>query len=31
MLMDVAVPKDRNVVKKDAEKILKCKDLKIEI
>jgi hypothetical protein len=31
MLMDVAIPGDRNVIKKDAEKILKYKDLTIEI
>jgi len=31
MFIDVAIPGDRNVIKKDAEKILKCKDLKIEI
>jgi hypothetical protein len=27
MLMDVAVPGDRNVIKKEAEKLLKYKDL----
>ena len=27
MLIDVAVPGDRNVIKKEAEKILKYKDL----
>jgi len=27
MLIDVAIPGDRNVTKKEAEKILKCKDL----
>ena len=27
MLLDVANPRDRNVVKKEAEKILNCKDL----
>jgi hypothetical protein len=31
MLIDVAIPGDRNVIKKDAEKILKYKDLIIEI
>ena len=31
MLIDVAISGDRNVVKKDAEKILKYKDLTIEI
>jgi hypothetical protein len=31
MLIDVAVPGDRNVIQKEAEKILKCKDLTIEI
>jgi len=31
MLIDVAVSGDRNVIKKEAEKILKYKDLKIEI
>ena len=31
MLIDVAVPGDRNVIKKEAEKILKYKDLNIEI
>ena len=31
MLIDVAIPKDRNVIKKEAEKILKYKDLIIEI
>jgi hypothetical protein len=31
MLIDVAMPGDRNVTKKEAEKILKCKDLIIEI
>ena len=30
MLIDVAIPGDRNVIKKEAEKILKCKDLIIE-
>jgi hypothetical protein len=31
VLIDVAIPGDRNVIKKDAEKILKYKDLIIEI
>jgi hypothetical protein len=31
MLMDVAISGDRNVMKKEAEKILKYKDLTIEI
>jgi hypothetical protein len=31
MLNDVAVPGDRNVMKKEVEKILKYKDLVIEI
>jgi hypothetical protein len=31
MLIDVATPGDRNVIKKEAEKILKYKDLTIEI
>jgi hypothetical protein len=31
MLMYVAIPGDRNVIKKEAEKILKYKDLTIEI
>ena len=31
MLIDVAIPGDRNVFKKEAEKILKYKDLTIEI
>ena len=31
MSIDVAIRGDRNVIKKEAEKILKCKDLKIEI
>ena len=30
-LVDVAIPGDRNVIKKIAEKILTCKDLIIEI
>ena len=30
LLTDVAIPGDRNVIKKEAEKILKCKDI-IEI
>jgi hypothetical protein len=29
--IDVAIPGDRNVIKKEAEKILKYKDLTIEI
>jgi hypothetical protein len=31
MLMDVAIPGDRNVIKKEAERILKYKDLTTEI
>jgi hypothetical protein len=31
MLIDVAIPGDRNVIQKEAEKILKYKDLIIEI
>jgi len=31
MLIDVAISGDGNVIKKEAEKILKCKDLTIEI
>ena len=31
MLIDVAIPGDRNVIKKEAEKILKYEDLIIEI
>ena len=31
MLTDVAISGDRNVIKKEAEKILKYKDLTIEI
>jgi hypothetical protein len=31
MLIDVVIPGDRNVIKKEAQKILKYKDLKIEI
>ena len=31
MLIDVAIWGDRNVIKKEAEKILKYKDLSIEI
>jgi len=31
MLIDVAISGDRNVIKKEAKKILKCKDLTIEI
>ena len=30
MVIDVAIPGDRNVIKKEAEKILKYKDLIIE-
>jgi hypothetical protein len=30
MLIDVAIPGDRNVIKKEAEKILKYKDFTIE-
>jgi hypothetical protein len=30
VLIDVAIPEDRNVIKKEAEKILKCEDLIIE-
>jgi hypothetical protein len=30
MLIDVAVPADRNVIQKEAEEILKYKDLTIE-
>ena len=30
MLIDVAIPGDRNVIKREAEKILKYKDLIIE-
>jgi hypothetical protein len=30
MLIDVAIPGDRNLIKKEAEKILKYKDLTIE-
>ena len=30
MLIDVAISGDRNVIKKEAEKMLKCKDLTIE-
>jgi hypothetical protein len=29
MLLDVAIPGDRNVIKKEAEKILKYKDLTV--
>jgi len=29
MLIDVAIPRGRNVIKKEAEKILKYKDLTI--
>jgi len=31
MLIDIAIPGDRNVIKKEAENILKYKDLIIEI
>ena len=31
MLIDVAIPRDRNVIKKEAEKIVKYKELTIEI
>jgi hypothetical protein len=31
MLIDVAIPGDRNVIKNEAEKILKYKDLVLEI
>jgi hypothetical protein len=31
MLVDVAIPGDRSVIKRETEKILKYKDLKIEI
>ena len=31
VLIDVTIPGDRNVIKKEAEKILKYKDLTIEI
>jgi hypothetical protein len=31
MLIDVTIPGDRNVIQKEAEKILKYKDLTIEI
>jgi len=31
VLIDVAISGDRNMIKKGAEKILKCKDLTIEI
>jgi len=31
MLLDVAIPRDRNVIKKEAEKMLKYKDLIKEI
>ena len=31
MLIDVAIPGDKNVIKKEAENILKYKDLTIEI
>jgi hypothetical protein len=31
MVIDVAIPGDRNVIKKEAEKILKYKDIILEI
>jgi hypothetical protein len=31
MLIDVAIPVDRNLIQKEAKKILKYKDLTIEI
>jgi len=31
MLIDVAIPGDRNVIKKEAEKFLKYKDLIVQI
>ena len=31
MIVDVAIPGDRNVIKKEAEKILKYKDFTTEI
>jgi len=31
VLIDVAIPRDRNVIKKEAEKMLKYKDLTTEI
>jgi hypothetical protein len=31
MLIDVAIPGHRNVIRKEAEKTVKCKDLIIEI
>jgi len=31
MLIDVAISGDRNVIKKEVEKILKCKDFTVEI
>jgi hypothetical protein len=31
MFIDVEIPGDRNVIQKEAEKILKCKDLTIKI
>ena len=31
MLIDVAIPDDRNILMKEAEKIIKYKDLEIEI
>jgi hypothetical protein len=31
MLIDVAIPGERNVIKKEGKKMLKCKDFIIEI
>jgi hypothetical protein len=31
VLIDVAIPGDRNMIKKEVQKILKCKDLILEI
>ena len=31
MLIDVGISVDRNVIKKEAEKILKCEDFRIEV
>jgi hypothetical protein len=31
MLIDVAIPGDRNVIKRETEKVLEYKDLTIEI
>jgi hypothetical protein len=31
MIIDIAIPGDRNVITKQGEKLLKCKDLIIEI